>query len=251
MADPARDYPKTLTDPLSPRWIERPDGYRSFESAYFVGRGQVTFDRCAEELLHWEVKIRSGFDIEVGGRGETRTGEIGSQPPRVEAGQEPTIRVRLGPFRLPEPSRVIDVFEPTRRCGFTYGTKPGHPSTGEESFILIRTPDDRVFRVLRAVSRAAAGIWRRGDPFVRLAQVIYRRRYGRALRVGSRCCRAAGRAPVLRAQLSLIDFRAGVYSQCQGSYMLDFAQPGFSQPYSSPCSTSQSQAPDLLATPPP
>src|SRR5699024_7989121 len=53
------------------------------------------------------------------------------------------------------------------------------------------------------------------------------------------------------AQLSLIDFRAGVYSQCQGSYMLDFAQSGFSQPYSSPCSTSQSQAPDLLATPPP
>ena len=48
MADPARDYPKTLTDPLSPTWIERPDGYRSFESAYFVGRGQVTIDRCAE-----------------------------------------------------------------------------------------------------------------------------------------------------------------------------------------------------------
>ena len=183
MADPAHDRPTTLTAPLSPRWLERPDGYRNFGSAYFVGRGQDTFDRCAEELLHWEVKIRSGFDIEVGGRGETRTGEIGSQPPRVEAGQEPTIRVRLGPFRLPEPSRVIDVFETTRRCGFTYGTKPGHPITGEESFILIRTPDDRVFLVLRSVSRAGAGIWRLGEPFVRLAQVIYRRRYGRALRV--------------------------------------------------------------------
>src|SRR5699024_637118 len=155
------------------------------------------------------------------------------------------------PFGLPEPSRVIDVFETTRRCGFTYGTKPGHPITGEESFILIRTPDDRVFLVLRSVSRAGAGIGRLGAPPGRLARGSYRRRYGRALRVCSRFCRAAGRAPVLRAQLSLIDFRAGVYSQCQGSYMLDFAQPGFSQPYSSPCSTSQSQAPDLLATPPP
>src|SRR5699024_10823894 len=108
-------------------WLYYRECYCISEFAYCVGRGQDTFDRCAEELLHWEVKIRSGFDIEVGGRGETWAGESGSEAPRVEAGQEPTIRVRLGPFGLPEPSRVIDVFETTRRCGFTYGTKPGHP----------------------------------------------------------------------------------------------------------------------------
>nr|WP_262776246.1 DUF1990 domain-containing protein [Brevibacterium permense] len=184
--------------------MERPNGYRHFESAYFVGHGRDTFERCAEELLHWEVKIRSGFDIEVDvddvlvGSADTvsraagaestadvdaRTDGVGSGlPPRVEPGQEPTIRVRLGPFRLPEPSRVIDVFETEARCGFTYGTKPGHPITGEESFILIRTADDRVFLVLRSVSRAGLGIWRLGEPFVRLAQIICRRRYGRALR---------------------------------------------------------------------
>ncbi|MGC3022469.1 MULTISPECIES: DUF1990 family protein [unclassified Brevibacterium] len=200
MAESAHDRPETLTHPLSPRWLERPDGYRHFETAYFVGHGKDTFERCAEELLHWEVKIRSGFDIDIGEReaGRAGVGECGdsggigggcvdragnsrSAPPRVEAGQEPTIRVRLGPFRLPEPSRVLDVFEATDRCGFTYGTKPGHPVTGEESFILVRTPDDRVFLVLRSVSRAGAGIWRLGEPFVRFAQVIYRRRYGRAL----------------------------------------------------------------------
>lgn len=188
------DRPETLTDPHSPRWLERPDGYRHFESAYFVGHGKETFDRCAEEVLHWEVKTRSGFDIEIDGdeRGygaadeEGGTARVdaagGRRPPRVEAGQEPTITVRLGPFRLPEPSRVIDVVETENRRGFTYGTKPGHPITGEESFILIRTADDRVFLVLRSVSRAGMGIWRLGEPFVRLAQVIYRRRYGRALR---------------------------------------------------------------------
>lgn len=42
--------------------------------------------------------------------------------------------------------------------------------------------DDRVFLILRSVSRAGLGIWRFGDPVVRLAQVIYRRRYSRALR---------------------------------------------------------------------
>ena len=190
MADPAHDRPTTLTAPLSPRWLERPDGYRNFESAYFVGRGQDTFDRCAEELLHWEVKIRSGFDIDVDGSADSTDRASGSsasaktahRSPRVERGQELTIRVRLGPFRLPEPSRVIDVIETEDRCGFTYGTKPGHPITGEESFILIRTADDRVFLVLRSVSRAGLGIWRLGEPCVRLAQIIYRRRYGRALR---------------------------------------------------------------------
>jgi uncharacterized protein (UPF0548 family) len=207
MAAHSQDRPETLTQPLSPRWLERPDAYRNFESAYFVGHGKETFDRCAEEVLHWEVKIRSGFDIEVdgsadgadradragraarSGRAEPRAdvdaradGVRPGRAPRVEPGQEPTIHVRLGPLRLPEPSRVIDVFEAEDRRGFTYGTKPGHPITGEESFILLRTVDDRVFLVLRSVSRAGLGIWRLGEPFVRLAQVIYRRRYGRALR---------------------------------------------------------------------
>ncbi|WCE39968.1 DUF1990 domain-containing protein [Brevibacterium sp. BDJS002] len=176
-----------LTQPLSPRWVDRPADYRHFESAYFVGHGRETFDRCAEELLHWEVKIRSGFDIGAQAS-EDDTGSLsagtgtGTGTQRVRAGQEPTIFVRLGPFRLPEPARVIEVFESDTRRGFTYGTKPGHPITGEESFILIHADDDRVFLVLRSVSRAGMGIWRLGEPFVRLAQIIYRRRYSRALR---------------------------------------------------------------------
>lgn len=194
MANLSRSLDEPLTQPLSPRWVDRPAGYRDFESAFFVGHGRATFDRCAEELLHWEVKIRSGFDIDVEmpeegtqnperGAGDGRDpSQTGSGFPRVEAGQEPTIFVRLGPFRLPEPARVIDVFETETRRGFTYGTKPGHPITGEESFILIHTPDDRVFLVLRSLSQAGLGIWRLGEPFVRLAQIIYRRRYSRALR---------------------------------------------------------------------
>jgi hypothetical protein len=71
MAEHAQERPETLTQPLSPRWLERPDGYRNFESAYFVGHvAGDTFDRCAEEVLHWEVKIRSGFDIEVDARAD-------------------------------------------------------------------------------------------------------------------------------------------------------------------------------------
>ncbi|WP_193095891.1 DUF1990 family protein [Brevibacterium sp. FME17] len=198
MATPSRFLDEPLTQPLSPRWVDRPAGYRDFEAAFFIGHGRATFDRCAEELLHWQVKIRSGFDIDVESpksgpqtQGDGRdngwdnggdASRTGSGRPRVEVGQEPTIFVRLGPFRLPEPARVIEVFESEARRGFTYGTKPGHPITGEESFILIHTPDDRVFLVLRSLSRAGLGIWRLGEPLVRLAQNVYRRRYARALR---------------------------------------------------------------------
>lgn len=172
--------PDLVTQPHSPRWVDRPAEYRDFESAYFVGRGRATFERAADELLHWKVKTRSGFDIDVGDSNGDRPAGAGTS--RVETGQEPTILVRLGPFRLPEPARVVEVFETENRRGFTYATKPGHPITGEESFILIHTPDDRVFLVLRSVSRAGFGIWRLGEPFVRVAQVIYRRRYSQALR---------------------------------------------------------------------
>lgn len=143
--------------------------------------------------MNWQVKIRSGFDLEMGSaagswddagvaESSLTSGVKPTRPPRVEVGQEPTIFVRLGPFQLPEPARVIDVVEETDRVGFTYGTKPGHPITGEESFILIRTRDDRVFLVLRSVSRPGFGIWRLGEPLVRIAQIIYRRRYAKALR---------------------------------------------------------------------
>lgn len=160
-----------LTQPLRERWIDRPAGYRCFEAAYFVGHGRTVFEHAAEELLHWQVKIRSGFDIEVEGS------------PRVEPGQRPTIRVRLGPFRLPEPARIVAVVEDESRCGFTYAAEPGHPVMGEESFLLVQEADGRVFLVLRSVSRPGSGIWRFMGPIVRIAQVVYRMRYARALRV--------------------------------------------------------------------
>lgn len=181
-----------LTQPLRERWIDRPAGYRCFEAAFFVGHGRDVFERAAEELLHWQVKIRSGFDIEVEDPGRSdrteQAGPVGrdAKPLKVAAGQRPTIHVRLGPFRLPEPARIVAVVESEKRRGFTYATEPGHPVTGEESFHLVTgtegEADDRVFLVLRSASRPGSGIWRFADPLVRIAQVVYRRRYARALR---------------------------------------------------------------------
>ena len=168
----------TLTQPWSDQWVDRPAGYRCYEAAHPVGRGDDVFERAAEELLTWQVKTRSGFDVVTNGI-ETN-GARG--PARVAVGQRPTIRVRLGPVRLPEPARVVAVIEEESRRGFTYATEPGHPVTGEETFLVVKNPDGRVFLLLRSASAPGLGIWRFADPFVRLAQIVYRRRYARALR---------------------------------------------------------------------
>lgn len=111
----------TLTQPWRTQWVDRPAGYRCYEAAHPVGRGDEVFERAADELLTWQVKTRSGFDVVM----DRKPG-----PARVAVGQRPTIRVRLGPFRLPEPTRVIAVVDDEARRGFTYATEQVIPSRG-------------------------------------------------------------------------------------------------------------------------
>jgi hypothetical protein len=47
----------------------------------------------------------------------------------------------------------------------------------------VQGPDDRVHLLLRSASAPGEGLWRFADPLVRIAQIVYRRRYARALRV--------------------------------------------------------------------
>ena len=56
----------------------------------------------------------------------------------------------LGPwdFRC----RVVDVFYEDGRCGFTYGTLPGHLERGEETFTLERLRDGRTLLLIDAAS---------------------------------------------------------------------------------------------------
>ena len=80
-----------------------------------------------------------------------------------------------------EPVRVVGVIdEPTRR-GFSYGTLPGHPLSGEELFVVERRDDDSVWLTIRSISRPAAPVWWALLPLVRLVQAIFLSRYEHAL----------------------------------------------------------------------
>jgi uncharacterized protein (UPF0548 family) len=169
-ADPSDDA-VTQTRVHDSRWDSRPTGYRRYERTVRIGHGDGDWDAASAAVLQWAVKTRSGFDVQPV-----------SGPPDAIAGAHYRLVARIGPLRIREPVRVVDVVREASRCGFAYGTLPGHPVSGEEAFIVQRTEDGDVWLTLRSLTRAAAG-WRAAlFPAALVAQRIYRRRYLAALR---------------------------------------------------------------------
>jgi uncharacterized protein (UPF0548 family) len=101
---------------------------------------------------------------------------------RVVEGHDYTLVASFGPFRVREPVRVVAVVDLSDRYGFAYGTRPGHPVTGEEAFIVHRHRDGSVWFTLRSLTRPGLGRWRLAFPVTLLAQRWYRHRYTNALR---------------------------------------------------------------------
>jgi uncharacterized protein (UPF0548 family) len=103
-------------------------------------------------------------------------------PPAAEAGS--VVLLRLGPpiLGVAVPCRVVYTVEEPDRCGFAYGTLPGHAESGEEAFVVERGGDGEVFLDIRAFSRPATLLARAGGPFTRAGQAVITSRYVRALR---------------------------------------------------------------------
>lgn len=57
----------------------------------------------------------------------------------LEAGTSLLVVLRAGPAEIVAPVRIVAVIDETDRFGYAYGTLPGHPERGEESFIVERT----------------------------------------------------------------------------------------------------------------
>jgi uncharacterized protein (UPF0548 family) len=65
---------------------------------------------------------------------------------------------------------TVDAAGPPRRCGFAYGTLPGHAERGEERFLLEQTADGAVWYDIRAVSRPRHPLAILGFPITRRVQ---------------------------------------------------------------------------------
>jgi uncharacterized protein (UPF0548 family) len=73
--------------------------------------------------------------------------------------------------------RVVYVVDEDRRRGFAYGTLPGHPESGEESFVVEHLEDDTVRFAITAFSHPATLLAKLGGPVSRLVQSRVTNRY--------------------------------------------------------------------------
>jgi uncharacterized protein (UPF0548 family) len=152
-------------------WTAVPPGYRCVERTTHIGQGLECWDVATAAMGRWTIKTRSGFSVQPATDGE----------PAVREGQDYTLLAALGPCTLREPVRVVAVVARPDRRGFAYGTRQGHPVSGEEAFIVHRSPDGAVWLTIRSMTRPGRGLWWLAFPAVLVAQRWYRRRYQRAL----------------------------------------------------------------------
>ncbi|ADG80311.1 hypothetical protein TPAU25S_04185 [Tsukamurella paurometabola] len=157
-----------MTRPAEPVWVGAPSGYRRSEVSARVGTGDEVWTRATHDVLRWGVKTASGFAVST------------DEP--VAPGQPVTVTARIAGITVTEPVEVVDVVDARDRVGFSYRTLPGHPVCGEEAFVVHRDGDDVVLTVRSLTRPAPRGFWRTAYPALRIAQLIARRRYLRALR---------------------------------------------------------------------
>lgn len=156
----------------APVWSSAPPGFRAHERSVDIGNGESTWQAARAAVMTWGVKTRSGFDVHAAdGSGSD-----------VREGADYTLVARLGTLQVREPVRVVALVSTETRVGFAYGTRSGHPVSGEEAFIVTRDSEGSVRLVLRSLTRPAPGMWRMLFPLILLAQRWYRFRYLRAFR---------------------------------------------------------------------
>lgn len=146
-----------------------PPGYRYFRVRTRIGAGQSAQRAAGQALLDWRMHRALGVTMDA-------TAPVAAPGVRVVVG------LGVGRWRLRAPCEVVWTAEGDRETGFGYGTLPGHPERGEESFLVERGADDVVTLTVTAFSRPATWYLRALGPVGRGFQRAYARRCGVVLR---------------------------------------------------------------------
>lgn len=101
--------------------------------------------------------------------------------PPVELGGDVRLTWSVGPVRVAIPCRVVRLVDEASVRGFAYGTLPGHPEQGEESFMVRRDEEGGVTLQIVAFSRPGRWWSRLGAPLAAAVQRRVTDRYLNAL----------------------------------------------------------------------
>lgn len=146
-----------------------PDGYRRLKAKARVGRGERVYAAAVHALGSFDMQRAAGLRV----RTDAGMATVGA---RVEFG------FGLGPARLWAPVQVVWVVNEPLHYGYGYGTLPGHPESGEESFVVTLGEEDQVLFTVRAFTRPGTLLARVAGPVGRIAQRLVAERYVRAMR---------------------------------------------------------------------
>ncbi|TDT81427.1 MULTISPECIES: DUF1990 family protein [unclassified Arthrobacter] len=146
-----------------------PAGYGRVLREAYLGSGTTVYRHVADGILGWELQRRAGLRVRAGS-------------PRAAPGVRVVSGFGVGPFRLNAPCQVVWVHEPSdldgpQSAGFGYGTLPGHPARGEESFEVELDGEGKVWLRIRAFSKPANWFYAAGGPVTRAAQRHVTSRY--------------------------------------------------------------------------
>ncbi|MBC2638981.1 DUF1990 domain-containing protein [Rhodococcus wratislaviensis] len=166
---PAFTYPEVGAS----RDVPFPAGYHHVREQKVIGYGAEAFDAVAAHLCSWGMHRGAGLDV----RAESPTAVPGTS---VELGWG------IGRVRLRFSCRVVYVVDEPHRRGFAYGTLPGHPERGEESFVVEQKADGSVLATIAAFSKPGRWFTRLGGPAGRVVQRVMTRRYLAALEEATR-----------------------------------------------------------------
>lgn len=145
-----------------------PAGFHHLRMRTVIGHGADHFAQASAKLMGWRMHLDTGL-------------QVAAQSPEVAVGE--VVVCRLGPGRLSLriPCRVVYVVDEPFRHGFGYGTLPGHPESGEESF-LVEMDDDVVTFTVTSFTRPGILLSRLGWPVARWMAGTTVYRYGAVLR---------------------------------------------------------------------
>lgn len=185
-----------------------PKGYRPLEVRGRVGHGDARWEHAVEQLLTGGVYRGAGLAVriipatgeqdaahyvpvsydEAGQPAGAATLEVPDDEfsPSGERYVRPGDTVIVGPalgkrMLYPLPGRVVLREEAADRVLYAVGTLPGHPLSGEESFLLEREADGGIWLTVRSFARAAGPGWALANPALGVARRRIAQRFLRAL----------------------------------------------------------------------
>ncbi len=145
-----------------------PKGYVPMRRELHIGQGQEFFELARTALFGWHVHRAAGPKI---------------IPSSLQVAEDTValVRIGVGPLALKAPVRVVYVVDEPGRAGFAYGTLPGHPEQGEESFLISMDGAERVRFDIVAFSRPGTRLARSSGSLGRAVQERVTERYIEAM----------------------------------------------------------------------